>query len=276
LGEFLSIDETALSNGELYTIVTNKEAKGKKGSLVAIIEGTKSSNIIKILKKIPQEKREAVKEVTLDMSNAMDMIIRFAFPNAKIVIDRFHTQQLVTEAVQDIRVDFRREAMKEENEALKKAREEKKKFKPLRYENEETKKQLLARGRYLLFKPKSKWTINQKQRAVILFREFPELEKAYELSMMFRACYENCKSIEDGKRSLDNWFKKVEEKKIESFLVPAETIRLHQMNILNYFVNRSTNASAESFNAKIKGFRSLLRGVNDKTFFLFRVSKLYA
>ena len=232
MGEFLSIDETALSNGELYTIVTNKEAKGKKGSLVAIIEGTKSSNIIKILKKIPQEKREAVKEVTLDMSNAMDMIIRFAFPNAKIVIDRFHTQQLVTEAVQDIRVDFRREAMKEENEALKKAREEKKKFKPLRYENEETKKQLLARGRYLLFKPKSKWTINQKQRAVILFREFPELEKAYELSMMFRACYENCKSIEDGKRSLDNWFKKVEEKKIESFLVPAETIRLHQMNIL--------------------------------------------
>jgi len=30
------MDETALSNGELYTIVTNKAAKGRKASLVAI------------------------------------------------------------------------------------------------------------------------------------------------------------------------------------------------------------------------------------------------
>ncbi len=31
IGPFLSIDETSLSNGELYTIVTNKDAKGQKG-----------------------------------------------------------------------------------------------------------------------------------------------------------------------------------------------------------------------------------------------------
>ncbi|MDQ8144427.1 DDE transposase, partial [Chryseobacterium sp. CFS15] len=39
---------------------------------------------------------------------------------------------------------------------------------------------------------------------------------------------------------------------------------------------RSTNASAESFNAKIKNFRLQLRGVRDKAFFLFRLSKLFA
>jgi len=37
-----------------------------------------------------------------------------------------------------------------------------------------------------------------------------------------------------------------------------------------YFGQRSTNASAESFYAKIKNFRMQLRGVRDKTFFLFR------
>lgn len=46
--------------------------------------------------------------------------------------------------------------------------------------------------------------------------------------------------------------------------------------ILNYFVNRSTNASAESLNAKIKLFRALLRGIVDKKFFLFRLTKIYA
>ncbi|WP_165747689.1 transposase, partial [Cellulophaga sp. Z1A5H] len=39
---------------------------------------------------------------------------------------------------------------------------------------------------------------------------------------------------------------------------------------------RSTNASAESFNAKIKEFRTMFRGVRDVKFFLFRLTKLYA
>ncbi len=46
IGPFLSIDETSLSNGELYTVVTNKEGKGKKGTLVAMIEGTQSEKVI--------------------------------------------------------------------------------------------------------------------------------------------------------------------------------------------------------------------------------------
>jgi len=53
IGARLSIDETSLSHGELYTVVTNKEAKGKAGTLVAILEGTKSEHIIPLLQKIP-------------------------------------------------------------------------------------------------------------------------------------------------------------------------------------------------------------------------------
>jgi transposase len=40
IGEHLSIDETSFSNGELYTIVSSKSAKGKKETLVATIKGT--------------------------------------------------------------------------------------------------------------------------------------------------------------------------------------------------------------------------------------------
>ncbi len=39
LGNYLSLDETSVSNGELYTILTNKSAKGKKGSIIAIVKG---------------------------------------------------------------------------------------------------------------------------------------------------------------------------------------------------------------------------------------------
>ena len=39
MGTHLSIDETCLSTGEVYTILSNKEAHGRKGCLVAIING---------------------------------------------------------------------------------------------------------------------------------------------------------------------------------------------------------------------------------------------
>ena len=66
--------------------------------------GTKAIDVTAVLAKIPEPSRQAVKEVTLDMSNAMNAIIRSSFPNAAIVTDRFHVQQLISEAVQEIRI----------------------------------------------------------------------------------------------------------------------------------------------------------------------------
>lgn len=276
IGEHLSLDEVDLSNGELYTVLTNKKAKGGKGAIVAMIQGTKHSEIEPILRKIPLAVRCGVKEITLDMAGSMEAIARNIFSDAKLVTDRFHSQQVVSEAVQEIRIDYRKQAIKEENEKITEARKQGKRNIPIVYENEDTKKQLLARSRYLLFKPKRKWTTKQTARAKILFREFPDLKNAYDLSMMFRSFYEHGKTSADAKISLENWYKKIKEKNIESFNTAAETIRLHETTILNYFNNRSTNASAESFNAKLKAFRSIVRGVRDVKFHLFRVAKLYA
>ena len=80
LGEQLSMDETALSQGELYTIVTNKSAHGGKGSLVAMMHGTKSEDIIYYLSKLPRHKRLKVKEITIDLSPSMQLIAKRAFP----------------------------------------------------------------------------------------------------------------------------------------------------------------------------------------------------
>ena len=56
----------------------------------------------------------------------------------------------------------------------------------------------------------------------------------------------------------------------------ANSIENHYERILNFFVNRSTNAAAEAFNAKIKAFRASFSGVVDMSFFLFRLAKVYA
>lgn len=151
MGTHLSIDETALSNDELYTIVTNKAAKGRKGALVAIVKGTLADPVEEVLSRLSLKLRKRVQEVTPDMAANMNLIVKRCFPFAHRVIDRFHIQQLAGEAVQEIRIKYRWQA-----------------------------------------------------------------------------------------------------------------------------IDESTNASAESFNAKIKAFRALARGVRDIKFFLFRLAKLYA
>lgn len=170
MGPDLCIDETALSNGELVTNVINKSGHGKRGTLVAIIKGTKSENIVKCLKKIPQELRDMVENITLDMANSMYSIARQSFPKALQIIDRFHVQKLMHEALQDLRIQYRWQAMDQENKAMKKAKENKEEYVPERFDNGDTLRQLLARSRYLLFKSPDKWSQSQEIRADILFK----------------------------------------------------------------------------------------------------------
>ena len=276
IGEYLSIDETALSDGELYTIVTNKAAKGKKGAIVAIVEGIESEKVIEVVEKIPEEKREQVKEVTLDLSETMRKIVRCCFPKAERVIDRFHVQKLAYDALQEIRIAHRWDAINEETEAIEQAKLLDKKHEPQLLENGDSKKQLLARSRYLLFKSADKWTDKQKQRAKLLFELYPDVEKAYSLTHSLRMIFSK-NTIKDAARlSLAHWYNKVAESDFKSFNTIAATVYEHYDEILNFFINRSTNASAESFNAKIKAFRAVLRGVVDIDFFLFRLTKIYA
>ena len=265
----LSLDEVALSQGELYTVLPSTPARGRKGSIVAIIKGTKSENVIEKLMKIGRKLRHKVKEVTLDMAGSMKLIAKISFPNAVQVIDRFHVQKLAIEAVQELRIKHRWEAIDLENEILKQAKDKKTKPEIEVFENKDTRKQLLARSRYFLYKSCEKWTQNQRLRAGILFREYPDLEVAYNLADGLRKIYNQNITKSVAMLKLAHWFKDVEESGFKSFTTLKNTITNHYNDILNYFEIRSTNASAESFNAKIKNFRLQLRGVKDKAFFFF-------
>lgn len=272
----LSIDETALSNGELYTIVTNKEAKGRKGALVAMIKGTVAEDIITVLKKIPERSRKKVLEVTMDMAANMQLAIKRCFVNAHRVIDRFHVQKLAYDAVQECRIKYRWEALDQENKEIALAKREKVAFRAEILSNGDTLKQLLARSRYLLFKHHIKWTQIQKNRAELLFERYPELKKAYNLSLRLGDIFKICSSKEQAFKRLAIWYNQVENSGIDAFKTVARSVQAHYLSILNFFINRSTNASAESFNAKVKAFRATSRGVRDINFFLFRLSKIYA
>ncbi|MBE7688576.1 transposase [Tenacibaculum finnmarkense] len=191
-----------------------------------------------------------------------------------MVTDRFHVQKLASKAVQEVRIRLRWEIIDIENEEISKLKNTSTIYKPEILENGETKRQLLARSRFTLFKSQEKWTDNQKERAVILF--ISRDKKAYDLSQGLKSVFETRTGKDVARTKLALWYNKVEDENLKSFNTIKKTIQYHYKPILNYFNNRNTNASAESFNAKIKAFRAQFRGVRDVTFFLYRLTKIYA
>lgn len=276
LSPYLSIDETALSNGELYTIVTNKEGKGRKGTLVAMIKGVQAERIIEVLNRIPEYLRKRVREVTIDMAASLNLAVRRCFPKAYKVIDRFHVQKLAFDAVQEVRIQLRWQALDEENEGMNLAKKTGSVYQAEILANGDSLKQLLVRSRYLLFKHPRKWSEEQRIRSQILFTRYPVLHRSYLLATRLGDIYRTCTSKEQAFKKLALWYNEVEASAIDSFKTVARSIQTHYLDILNFFIHRSTNASAESFNAKIKAFRATQRGVRDVEFFLFRLSKIYA
>ena len=238
--------------------------------------GTKAEAVIDVIEKIPLKLRNLVKEITLDMAGNMNLIAKKCFPNAVRVTDRFHVQKLATEALQEIRIKYRWQAIDLENGDLERTRKLNLKFESKILSNGDTLKQLLAKSRYFLYKTKLKWTQNQKERATLLFELYPDIQKAYKLTQELKGIFENTTHKIIGFAKLAKWHEKVNQSGFKSFATISRTITNHYQTILNYFDNRSTNASAESFNAKIKAFRSKFRGVRNIEFFLFRLTNIYA
>lgn len=159
LGACCSMDETSLCN-EVYTIVSNKDGHGKKGTVIAIVKGTKAQTVSAILKRLPESEREKVTEITMDFSDSMFSIAKQCFPKATIVIDCFHIVQRLCEGLEEMRLRFKRLAVAEsKKEAAAFAQNEDTKAKQSAYYRKHSKNRNERRGRKRIRKQKYKPTL---------------------------------------------------------------------------------------------------------------------
>lgn len=105
--------------------------------------------------------------------------------------------------------------------------------------------------------------------------KFPGLEKAYGLYLNLVDIFNKKASPAAARLRLARWYNEVEAFGNNEFNKVLETFENRNSAIINYFDRRLTNASAESFNAKIKAFRTQFRGIGDIKFFMFRLASLY-
>ena len=145
-----------------------------------------------------------------------------------------HIQKLACEAVQELRVRYRWDAIQQANDEMEEAKQKGKEYIPYRFPNGDTRKELLIRSRYLLFKSADKWIDRQMQRAAILFEQYPDIQTAYGLCHSLRMIFAK-NTVKDAARlSMARCYNKVEEAGFHSFNVIAATFYEHYDEILNF------------------------------------------
>lgn len=306
MGERLSIDESCLQD-DLFTILSNKAGHGRQGTVIAMVRGTKASDVIEVLAQMPLEDRLKVKEVTMDLSESMRSIVEAVFPNARITLDCFHILKRCLDAVEELRLRYKRDAQAEtrrlerrfkarlkRNAAHRrwyrkthpkkykgkrrgpKPKRRNEQFRPPVLANGDTLVELLTRSKHALTQTHDKWSERQQARMKLLFTLYPKLKEAYDNVNKLRSIFRS-KSLdrESARKKLHEWYQLIADCTIREIKSARDAIKSREENVLNYFIDRSTNASAESFNSKLKGFRAQLRGVSDLPFFMYRICTIF-
>ncbi len=291
IGDHMCIDEKMIGE-TFFSIICNKET----GNLAFMADTTKSSELFEASLPIREELRK-VKIINRDLAGSYRLFSNLAMPNADQVGDKFHVVKLLIDSQQSVRIGqkrkidtkkrqahkvFKNSEIKRKEECQKTGEKYKKQkftYKEKILLNGETQSQILRRSRYLLYKFPEQWTDKQFARANVLFAEFPELEKAYNLCNEFRVWYAKSNIGKHEmflEKKLFQWYEDVEISGITDLMNFASTVERNQECILNYFYNNgASNAMAENRNGKIKKFINSNQGTRDRDFFFFRLIKYF-
>ena len=102
LPEHMSWDEYSFKKGKMSFIAQDYDTR----KIVAILDGRAQATIRNHFLRYSRQVRSRVKVITMDMFSPYYDIARKLFPNAKIVLDRFHIVQHLSRALNRVRIQI--------------------------------------------------------------------------------------------------------------------------------------------------------------------------
>ena len=102
LPEVMSWDEYAFKKGKMSFIAQDFDSL----NVIAILDGRTQATIRNHFLRYPRKVRNRVKVITMDMFSPYYQLAKQLFPNAKIVLDRFHIVQHLSRAMNRVRIQI--------------------------------------------------------------------------------------------------------------------------------------------------------------------------
>ena len=248
-----------------FTILSNTTS----GKIAMMIESSRCAEIEQDLDLFGADLQQ-VKSVSCDMSPTYLKACRNKFPQAQIVVDKFHVMQYVYDAVAEVRLRMKKEL----SEKLSKGKQKTEADREILFDLEQ-----LRRSRHLLSQSSQNWSQKAEEMMQQLFEKHPQLKQAYHLAQQFKSWYDINNRMVDRlwiEKDLFLWHQAVENSKLGELKPVIRMIEKHEQEIINFFSYGHTNAKAERLNGKIQRFVSDNYGIKDKDFALYRIAGYFS
>lgn len=241
---YIGIDEKSFLTGHKYISVLHDNETGK---VIDVVEGRTEEAAKELLNKIPEDKRNLIEAVTMDMWPAYMNSVYEILPDADIVHDKFHIKCYLNKAVDIVRRQEHAELLKEKDDTL-------------------------IRTKYIWLKNIENFTEEQDK----LFKELMTMHlnvgKAWSIKESFSHFWDY-NSEAWAKKFFNKWFFRATHSKLEPIIKVAYTLKNHFEGIITYIKHKITNSVAEGINSKIQAIKTSARGF--RNFKNFRYAILF-
>lgn len=220
----IGVDEISYRKNHKYVTLVMDHIKRH---IVWAREGKNADTLKAFFDELGPERCKQITVITMDMSKAFIKAVREKVPNAQIIFDRFHVQQLTNKAVDDVRRSIMQE-LAGTDEA-----------------------QFIKSSRWALLK--NPWNLSRKQRVKLrdVQRENKRLYRAYLLKEELARILDYLQP-KRAMEAMKEWLSWASRSKLRPFVKLARTIRKYKDDILAYIKLRYTNGPTEALNNKAR------------------------
>jgi transposase len=235
LGRAIGIDEYARRKGHRYnTLIVDVE----KGQPIATFKGRRAEDVIAWFNSRPQDERDQVEVVVLDMSKTYYAAIQEVFGDRVHVIDRFHVVKQAVDALDEVLRSVQKQLDNDDAKALKKLRK-----RWLKSADQLNVDELIARDEWRRRFPQLRETIDWVQGLRTWFdRKYEKPAREALVKLIERASQSVHEPLQRIAGTLDRWFEPI-----------VRDIR-----------HRYSNGMTEGFNNKIKLIQRMAYGLRNE------------
>ena len=238
----VGMDEFAMKKGhrDYATVIVDLE----RVEIIDILEYREQEKLIEYFKSKGTEWCEGIEVFCSDMWQGFINTAKAVFPQATLVVDRFHFFSYLNKAVDSQRKSLRRQF------------KDKEEFKRLKW---------------ALLKNPENLTPAQKDKLDRAFLQSPELKLIYDHKEKFRAIFNQHLTRKQGEIELNKWMeeaRKMKNKHLNNFLYMLNDWKEY---VLNYFVHRFTTSVIEGINNSIKTVKRMSYGFRNFANFKQRI-----
>lgn len=274
----IGVDEISFRKGHKYITIIY-DLTGGKAKPIDHNQGNKRESLEAFFRKLTEQQKASIKTVNTDMAKVYIASIKGQLPEADIIIDKFHLENLLNQAIDSVRKTIIAGMSEKTNRHIMKKGDLKITGKGI----EKIQKQIGVltsnernKTRWVLLKHQRNHNEDQAGLLAKLEKLNSPLYKAYLLKEQFYHIYKSGDNVEQSVQRIKNWVEEVKQTKLRALIDFCKTVESNIDYISNYFKYGRTSGAIEGVNNKIKVIKRMAYGYKDQQYFFRKIRSKYS